>query len=424
MSPERLEVTITSLGAQGDGIAQCGDKTIYVAGALPGETATITLDGTHAKLLKIIDPNVERIAPKCQHFEICGGCTSQHMSDAALRTWKLGLVRQAFAHRGINVEIDHHYTAPLKTRRRAVFAARKADDGTQLGFRPKADHAVFDLIACDVLDPLIVASVPRLRDLADLILPPNSSARVHVLAAANGLDVLFETSAGPKQAEALQRIAQIAQDNAIIRLRLAQEVIIDLATPFVQMSGTRVEVSAETFLQASPPAEEAMVKIVTDATNKAKTVVDLFCGVGTFTLGLAGQSKVLAFDSDATAIAALQQAARSGAGLKPVLAHRRDLFQMPLSRTELNGIDAVVFDPPRQGASEQAAQIARSDVPLVVAVSCNPATLARDVRTLLDSGFVIAHITMIDQFRFTPHVEVIAVLTRKRQSRPPRRRLI
>ena len=168
------------------------------------------------------------------------------------------------------------------------------------------------------------------------------------------------------------------------------------------------------FLQATVAGEETLAALVADHCKRAKHIADLFCGVGPFALRLAAKSRIAAFDSDAGAVAALQKAATSTSGLKPVKAEARDLFRRPLMPQELRDYDTVVFDPPRQGAQAQVTQLAASKIPTVVAVSCNVATFARDAKILIDGGYKIEGVTPVDQFRHTPHVELVARFTRKR----------
>ncbi|HTO60989.1 MAG TPA: methyltransferase, partial [Bradyrhizobium sp.] len=151
---------------------------------------------------------------------------------------------------------------------------------------------------------------------------------------------------------------------------------------------------------------------VAEHSGRAKHIADLFCGVGPFALRLAQRARVAAFDSEANAVAALQKAAAATSGLKPVKAEPRDLFRRPLVPQELRDYDAVVFDPPRQGALAQAKQLAASAVPVVIAVSCNAATFARDARLLIDGGYKCEGVTPVDQFRHTPHVELVARFSR------------
>jgi 23S rRNA (uracil1939-C5)-methyltransferase len=169
---------------------------------------------------------------------------------------------------------------------------------------------------------------------------------------------------------------------------------------------------AETFVQAVAAAEHEIARMIVAAVGKSKSIADLFCGLGAFTFPLAAKMRVASFDGDPAAIEALQAAAKRASGLKPIDARVRDLFRDPLSRTELNEFDAVVFDPPRAGAEAQAKRLAQSKVKTIVAVSCNPATLARDARHLVDGGYRVESVTPIDQFVYSAHVEIVAVFRR------------
>jgi 23S rRNA (uracil1939-C5)-methyltransferase len=182
--------------------------------------------------------------------------------------------------------------------------------------------------------------------------------------------------------------------------------------PTVTIGPAQLTLPPGSFLQATTAGEEALAALVARHSGRAKHIADLFCGVGPFTLRLAKNARVTAFDSDAGAVASLQKAATSTSGLKPVKADARDLFRRPLVPPELRDYDAVVFDPPRQGAQAQSQQLAASKVPIVIAVSCNAATFARDARILVDGGYRLEGVTPVDQFRHTPHVELVARFTR------------
>jgi 23S rRNA (uracil1939-C5)-methyltransferase len=191
------------------------------------------------------------------------------------------------------------------------------------------------------------------------------------------------------------------------------EAIVAAGKPVVTIGGVAVEIEPGLFLQAVPQAERLIADLCVKALPKSvKTAADLFSGVGTLAIPLARRASVSAYDSDKRAIAALANAVRHAQGLKPLTAVVRDLFRDPLSARELGSFDAVVFDPPRAGAAEQAERLAKSKVPLVIAVSCNPATLARDARMLIDGGLRMGPVTPIDQFLYSAHVEALAVFRR------------
>jgi 23S rRNA (uracil1939-C5)-methyltransferase len=406
---EGTEVTIDRLGAQGDGVAETATGPIYVPFALPGERWQLLPDAPAVRLTA----SPQRVAAPCRHFGTCGGCIAQHMADDLYNAWKHNVVAQAFAHRGIDVEIVPLRRIAAASRRRAFFGVTRNDDSVTLGFREEGQHRLVDLTECVVLDPAIVAAMPSLRELARSILPPRDSAgaRLIVTRLDHGLDVAFETDARVP-AEGLQRVAQLAARAGILRLSIGGETIMSGTPPTLALGPATVLPPAGIFLQAVPEAERVMTQLILDALPKVKSVADLFCGLGTFTFALARRARVLAADGDKRAIAALTAAAKGAQGLKPITTMMRDLFREPLAARELDGFDAVVFDPPRAGAPAQCERLAKSKVKTVVAVSCNPATLARDARLLIDGGYKLERVTPIDQFIYSPHIEVVAVFRR------------
>jgi 23S rRNA (uracil1939-C5)-methyltransferase len=210
----------------------------------------------------------------------------------------------------------------------------------------------------------------------------------------------------------IAKLSVVAQQHRLARLTRHGELVLMRDPPVVAISTAQVTLPPGSFLQATAAGEEALAALVLDHCKRAKHVADLFCGVGPFALRLAAKSRVAAFDSDAGSVAALQKAATSTSGLKPVKAEARDLFRRPLVPQELRDYDTVVFDPPRQGAQAQVTQLAASKVVTVVAVSCNVTTFARDAKILIDGGYRIEDVTPVDQFRHTPHVELVARFSR------------
>ena len=410
---EIAEVEIARLGAQGDGVAQTPQGPCYVPYALPGERVRIRREAERGRLVEIVRASTQRVAPRCQHFGTCGGCSAQHMADELYRAWKRAAVAEAFAHRGLDAPIRDVVAVPPGSRRRATLEARRERGVIVLGFHAAGTHDVVDLAACPVLVPAIAGALPALRDLAALLVSAADACRLVVTAAGNGLDVAVEGAVMPGP-EARARLSQIAARAGIVRLTIAGDIVAQREVPALALGGAAVRFPPAAFLQASAAAEVAMTALMLGAIGKAKRIADVFCGVGTFTFALAARARVLAMDSDKAAIAALQEAALRAQGLKPIEARVRDLMREPLSRTELEGFDAVVLDPPRAGAKAQAEALARSKVPVVVAVSCNPATLARDARILVDGGYAIESVTPVDQFVWSDHVEAVAVLRRSR----------
>ena len=406
-----LEVEIARLGAQGDGIAEGPGPPLFVPFTLPGERVRVDLgeDGKHAALVEVLDPSPERIAPVCPHFGTCGGCAVQHLEEGAYLAWKRELVVQALRSRGLDAEVEDVRPVSLGNRRRATFSLGRDGQGVVLGYRRSRSHDLIDIEACPILSPGIVARLPKLKAALASLLGGKREARVGVTETETGLDIVVE---GVRLREsALARLAGEAGTLGLARITVGGESLM-LAPPTVRFGPALVKLSPGAFLQASPQAEAVMTALVTDGVAGAKRIADLFAGLGTFTFGLAQASAVDAYETDEAALGALAEAARHTPKLKPIRALARDLFQSPLGGKELDRYDAVVFDPPRAGAAAQSELLATSKVKRLVAVSCNPGTLARDLRLLVDGGYRITRVVPIDQFLFSSNVEVVAHLTR------------
>ena len=410
---DRATLDISRLGAQGDGVADTPAGPVYVARTLPGERVIADVGGDRGRLVEVTQASADRIAPPCPHFGACGGCAAQHLGDALYYRWKRDMVATAFSHRGLTPDIADVIAVPPGRRRRATFATARRGAGIILGFHEEGSHTLVDIAACPVMLPAIEAALPALRAIADTLLTSDiETLRLSVTAARDGLDLSLSeiTSAlAPHQRAA---IADIAARTGIVRVMAGGHIVMQSAVPRLQIGGAEIVLPPAAFIQATAEAEVAIAEILEQATRKARRVADLFCGLGTFTYRLGRRARVLAVDGDPVAIAALAAAAKAAPGVKPVETRMRDLLHEPLSRTELKDFDAVVFDPPRAGAKAQAETIARSTVPVVCAVSCNPATLARDCRILVDAGFKIERVVPIDQFVWSQHVEAVAVLRR------------
>ncbi|MBK5198119.1 MAG: class I SAM-dependent RNA methyltransferase [Methyloceanibacter sp.] len=408
-----LEVEIIRLGAQGDGVAEGPERPIFVPFTLPGERVRVELDeggSGHAGLLEVLEPSPDRVAPICPHFGSCGGCALQHMESHVYLRWKRAQVVAALRSRGLDAEIEEVRPVPLGSRRRASLALGRFAGRLALGYRRARSHDLIDVATCPVLSPPIVASLPKLKGALAPLLGGNGEAKITVTETGAGLDIVAEGLR--PTAATLGAFAGQAAALGVARLTVDGESIAVGATPTVTLGDVAVRLPPGAFLQASREAEGVLVGLVRESVGGAKRIADMFAGLGTFTLALAGKAAVDAFEADEAALAALAEAARRTPKLKPVRTFIRDLFRSPLGAKELQGYDAVVFDPPRAGASAQAAELAKSRVPKLVAVSCNPGTLARDLRLLVDGGYRIARIVPVDQFLFSPHIEVVAHLTR------------
>jgi 23S rRNA (uracil1939-C5)-methyltransferase len=408
---ESETVLISRLGAQGDGVADGVSGPRYVPFTLAGERVRASFNGDRGRLDSIVESSPHRVTPICRHFGLCGGCALQHMNSEKYSEWKREQVIAAFRSRGIEAAVAE-VIRPEGKRRRSVFSARRTANGLHLGFHEAQSHDIVDIAECPVLEPRIVVALPGLKKLLEPLVSRKGEARITATMTAAGLDVSIE---GIERALSPVVRASIARDAGALgcaRVSIGDEPIYEALAPFYIFGVAEVALPPGIFIQAVGEAEQAMAELVVAGLGKAKSAVDLFSGIGAFTFPIARRAKVLAIDSDKTAIAALAAGVKKATGIKPVTMLVRDLFREPLSALELNEHDAIVFDPPRAGAEAQSKMIAKSKVKTVIAVSCNPATLARDARTLIDGGYKIESVTPVDQFLYSPHIEVVAVFRR------------
>ncbi len=412
--PEQL--TITRLGHRGDGVAETPNGPIYVPYALPGETVTVEpVPGNHPDrrhLIHVDLPSPERVAPPCQHFGTCGGCALQHWALPAYGEWKRGLVVEALRHAGLDTPVASLMDAPGEGRRRIVLHARRGThDVLEVGFSAPRAHHVVPVAACPVLAPRLAGALKAAWAIAETLKRNQKPLDLQFTATDSGLDVDVRGS-GPITPEQVAELARVAQVHRLARLTRHGELITQSVEPLVTLGRARVPLPPGSFMQATVEAEAVLGRLVLGHIGRAKRVADLFAGIGTFALRLAENARVTAADSEASAVKALQRAAAKAQGLKPIEVVTRDLFRRPLLASELKGVDAVVFDPPRQGAEAQARELAKSSVKTIVAVSCDRVTFARDVRILVDGGYRLTSVTPVDQFRWSYHVEVVGKLER------------
>jgi 23S rRNA (uracil1939-C5)-methyltransferase len=410
-------LVIDHVGHRGDGVAFADGQTLFVPYTLGGETVEAALVEGHPdrrQLLRVEAPSAERITPFCPYFGACGGCAIQHWQPESYSAWKRQIVVDMLAHAGIECPIDELVDAHGAGRRRITVHARRGGDGElRVGFAAASSHAIVAIDACPILDPGLHGALDAARALADLLKPASKPLDIQVTATNGGLDVDVRGS-GPLPAAMIATLSRVAEQHRLARLTRHGELVLMRTPPVVGIGTAQVTLPPGSFLQATTAGEEALAALVFRHCKGAKHIADLFCGVGPFALRLAARARISAFDSDAGAVTALQKAATSTSGLKPIKAEARDLFRRPLMPQELRDYDAVVFDPPRQGAQAQVQQLAVSKNPVVVAVSCNAATFARDAGILIDGGYRIERVTPVDQFRHTPHVELVARFVRGR----------
>ena len=391
---------IVALAARGDGVAEDGS---FHAGVAPGDE--IAADGG-------IVPGPRRQTPPCRHFGRCGGCQLQHVDDTAYADFVSDRIASALAAQGLALpEMAPPHLSPPHARRRVSLAVERRGKALLIGFSEAQSHALVDLAKCAVMHPALFALIAPLRRLLATIVPERRRANVRMTLADQGVDMLL-SGVEIEGLAATEAVSAFAAQHKLARLSVDEgygaAARWEPAPVTIALGGVPVPFPEGAFLQATADGEAALVAAVREAVGEAQTLADLFSGLGTFAFSLSG--RVHALEGARDAILALQQAAnRSG---RPIATEHRDLFRRPLTKAELSRFDAVVLDPPRAGAKEQAAELAASTVPKIVYVSCNPSTFARDAKLLVDGGYRLEHIQPVGQFRWSTHVELAARFSR------------
>lgn len=393
---------------------------MHVPYVLPGETVRLSVCGSKADLLEVLTPAPARISPVCAHFgpagDQCGGCSLQHLSTDTYTDWKKETVMRALAHVGLEkIDVLAPLLSPLRSRRRASFSVQETGGDILCGFLQGRSHRLIDLQECHILSPALMAGREEIITILEPVFRERPGLRLsaHVTEASNGLDVELT---GDLQEEDLslherEQIPLLLEATSITRLTINGAPFWQGEQPVVIFAGTRVPLPPRAFLQATKAGEATLQKLVGVGIGGARKVADLFAGCGTFTFAAVQGATVHAVESDEAAINAINQARRLSG--QAVTTRARDLFRQPLMPAELNRFDAVVLDPPRAGAEAQAQQLAESNVPVVVSVSCNPKTFARDAATLMAGGYRLSEVQPVDQFMFSPHIEVVGIFTRE-----------
>jgi 23S rRNA (uracil1939-C5)-methyltransferase len=403
------EVSIVALDAHGHGVTDSG---AIVPGALPGERTLVRLEGKRADLVETL-----------RWFGTCGGCAAQHMSASLYRRWKRGLVVEALEREGVAAEVGDLVDAHGAGRRRATFHARFPHGlPDEVGFMRARSHDIIAIDDCPLFSLGMTGAIPAAHalsaDLRGLMKPLD----IGVTATLDGLDVDLRGS-GPLGRAEMRKLTRTAEALDLARVSNHGEIVIERRPPRVAFGKALARLPPGGFLQATEAGEAWLAEFAERALADTKRVADLFCGAGAFALRLARQREIFAADADPAAVAALARAAATTPGLRKLGAETRDLFRRPLRGDEFAAFGAALIDPPRAGALEQARALAASALPLVISISCNAATFARDARILIDSGFHIGSVTPLDQFRFSAHVEIAAVFRRSRQKARARRLL-
>lgn len=419
----QVSLRIEALGARGDGYAVFEGKPVFVPLTQTGDAVLARITGETAagfrgEIIELQEEGPGRIEPPCPHFGPCGGCALQHLDEASYHAWKEQLLPKALAQRGLGeAELRPVTWIAPATRRRVVLAAKGQGRGLNLGFHERYSHKVVDLRQCLIMTPALLALLPALREALRALPSGKQGLTVTLSETESGIDLLLE---GEKELDlaAREALAELAEAQDLARISWCEgrgeaEPLAERRAPRLTFGGVAVTPPPGGFLQPSREGEIALRDLMLEARPAgARRLLDLFSGCGSFSFPLLGEGAVTAVDGDAAAIAALADAARLPALQGRVETERRDLFRQPYLPEELNAFDTVVFDPPRAGAQAQAEHLASSRVPVVLAVSCNPATFARDARILVDGGYRLAWAAPVDQFVWSPHLELVAKFER------------
>lgn len=404
--------TVERLGRRGDGVAVAGATRALAPLVLPGEEIAGEAADGRIRDPRILTPSPHRVRAACPHYRACGGCSLMHAEDGFVAGWKAGVVAQALAAQRVEAPpAGPVLTSPSRSRRRAVLSGRRTRKGALVGFHARASDVVVDVTDCLVLRPALVAALPDLRALTQLAASRAGELSLAVTETPAGLDVTV-TGAKPATAELVAAAADLAGRADWARLTLDGESLTRRA-PALRMGRAQMVPPPGAFLQATAEGERDLLEAVHAAVAGAARIADLFAGVGTFALPLAEGAEILAVEGLAAPLAALEAGWRGAPGLHRLRTAVRDLARRPLLPDELAPFDAVVIDPPRAGAEAQARALAASGVGRIAWVSCDPVTFARDARLLTEGGYRLTRLTVVDQFRWSPHVETVASFQRQ-----------
>lgn len=408
---DRISTTINRLGHQGDGVA---DGPVFARRCLPGETVSGVLNGQTLSDIRIETPSPDRIQAACRHYKACGGCSLQHAAPEFVAAWKQELVQNALHAQGLETTFRPVHTSAEKSRRRATFAARRTKKGALVGFHGAASDVITEIPDCILLDPALIAALPVAEELAVIGASRKTPLSVTATVSEIGLDILVRHGK-PLDSDLRFGLAQLIGKHNLARLAWEDELIGMNQPPMQRFGRAKVCPPPGSFLQATKDGETALRDAVLEITDGARKVMDLFAGCGTFTLPLAERADVHAVEGERAMIAALDAGWRKAQGLHTVTSEARDLFRRPMLPDELNPFgapyEAVVIDPPRAGAQAQVEELARGQVPTIAYVSCNPVTFARDARILVEAGYRLNWIQVVDQFRWAAHAELAASFT-------------
>lgn len=415
------KIKIDELGGRGDGIGNISGNAIFVPYSVPGDIVDVKLNGAKGRLRHIHSESEHRIEPVCKHFTSCGGCALQHIDESYYQNWKAGLVKTALINQGISdVKVRPLQLSPLGSRRRTTFQAIGRGDGKIVfGYAEKGSHNLIDLEMCPILNSEIVDIIEPLKKFLSKLLKKQQRMTVQVTKGDNGLDVVFKGKGGV-DLDLRMDLAEFAETNDLARSswfdtslkKPYYEMLGERRKPYVTFEGNKVFFPESAFLQATEVGQNTLISEMLTGIKGAQRVVDLFSGCGTFSIAAAKYANVHAVENNEEMLTALKKSANQMTNLKNISTELRDLFLRPLLPHELNEYDAAIIDPPRAGARTQMTEIINSNIKKLIMISCNPISFSRDVQNLVDAGFEMGTVTPVDQFIYSPHLEIISIFNR------------
>ncbi|QXT39952.1 class I SAM-dependent RNA methyltransferase [Gymnodinialimonas ceratoperidinii] len=406
-----VEVTIKRLGHHGDGIAEdASGAPVFVPLTLPGERVSGEIEGDRLAAPAILTPSTERVKAPCPHYKACGGCSLMHAADGFVAGWKEEVIAKALQAHDLPAPLRPIVTSPPRSRRRATLAGTRTKKGALVGFHARKSGTIVPIRDCLLLEPALLEVLPALEEIVKVGASRSATLGLSVTLTETGVD-LHVTGAKPLDGPLRASLPQVA-GGRFSRLTWGDEPVFTETPPRLTLGTARVIPPPGAFLQATAAGEAALQAAVSEAVGEARHIADLFCGIGTFALPLAQSASVHAVEAAPDLLDALDHATRHATGLKPITWEKRDLFRRPMLPDELAKFDAVVIDPPRAGAEAQTAELAKAGVPVIAAVSCNPVTFARDAAMLVAAGYTLDWVQPVDQFLWSPHVELAARFSR------------
>lgn len=415
------EVMIKNLGAKGDGLATYEDCTVHIPFTAPGDEILARVIGDRGILQEIISSSPNRVDPVCPHFGECGGCALQHIAPPYQSEWKMERVSQALSREGIEgVSILPSPAIPHNTRRRATFSVHRFDTDYTIGFKARNTHRIIPLEECHLLDQSLFEARLLISPIIDKLPNGWNEFTIQINKCNSGFDFNLNTKGEVTDLDVsfIEQAATLFRDGGIIRFSVNAEVLFAFGDAYLEFEDIPIAIPPGAFLQASEEGQQALLKAVravlsTHDVSEGDQLADLFCGCGAFALPLSRAYEIHAVDNHYEGVGAMVTAYKQQAGFKNLTGEVRDLFRQPLLPDELASFQVVLFDPPRAGAPAQAKQMAQTDIPLIIGVSCNPASFARDARLLAKGGYTLTQVQLVDQFAWSPHIELVGSFVKK-----------